>query len=217
MISYVSPRCDIFLLRDTPQQNAVDALVSMVAMRVDDSPAAYDLIADNLYLGKSERHDWCRMRLLCSVATAEGKVVVQLVDFGDTEAVSSSTLRDLQVLSPVLAKIPGQAVKVVLARVPPPGKTFNEKAFEVLRNITPAEVNVLVRVIEFSSGGHPVVELFERLSDGKIVTINGSLEMNDSIYKAIEISPARASPTLSSIPRSGELSQRMGALSLSSR
>lgn len=203
VISYVSPSCDIYLLRDTPQQNAVDALVSLVAKRVDcEADAASDLSGKKLFLGLSEKRDWCRMRL----CTIDGKVRVQLVDFGDIEDVADKTLIDLETVSPVLARLPDQAIKVVLARVPPAGKVFNERAVDVLRKIIPPEANVLARVVEIAGDGQAVVELFERLPDGKMVTVNGSLELDETIFKPAE-APVRK---ISAHSKNGDVTQRPG-------
>lgn len=202
------------MLRDTPQQNAVHALVSLVALRAEDSPTPAVLTANSVYLGRSEKHGWCRMRLYSNIPTHDGNVSVQLMDFGDTELVPGSTLRDLQALSPVLARLPDQAVRVLLARVPPsPSKVFTEKAAKTLRQIAPPELSLMVRVLEFNNGV-PVVELFERLESGKLVTINASLEMDESLYRSVD------QPSQSVLPKArldSDISQRVAAMTLPSR
>lgn len=204
------------MLRDTVQQNAVHALVSLVALRAEDSPAPSSLTANSTYLGRSDKHGWCRMRLYSNIPTHDGNVSVQLMDFGDTELVLGSTLRDLQALSPVLARMPDQAVRVFLARVPPsPSKVFTEKAAKTLRQIAPPELSLMVRVLEFNNGV-PVVELFERLESGKLVTINASLEMDESLYRSAD-QAATSQPVRPKTRLDAEMSQRVAAMTLPSR
>lgn len=201
------------MLRDTPQQNAVHALVSLVALRAEDSPAPATLTANSVYLGRSEKHGWCRMRLYSNIPTHDGNVSVQLMDFGDTELVPGNTLRELQTLSPVLARLPDQAVRVFLARVPPsPSKIFTEKAAKTLRQIAPPELSLMVRVLELNNGV-PVVELFERLESGKLVTINASLEMDESLYRSAD----QSSVVLPKPRIDSDISQRVAAMTLPTR
>lgn len=146
------------MLRETPQKNAIDCLISLLELRIEQSPPLPTLTADHLYLGRSEKHGWCRMRLYSSIPTHDGNVSVQLMDFGDTELVPGNTLRELQSLSLVLSRLPDQAVRVFLARLPPPSCSFTEKAAKTLRELTPQGVSLMVRVVEFKNG-IPVVEL----------------------------------------------------------
>lgn len=202
------------MIRDTPQQNAVHALVSLVELRAENSPTPSVLTANSIYLGCSEKHGWCRMRLYSNIPTHDGNVSVQLMDFGDTELVPGNTLRDLQSLSPVLARMPDQAIRVLLARVPPsPSKTFTEKAAKTLRQIAPPELSLMVRVLEFNNG-IPVVELFERLESGKLVTINASLEMDESLYRTTDQS---AQSTLPKSRLDSDLTQRVATMALPTR
>lgn len=204
------------MLRDTPQQNLVHALVSLVALRAEDTPTPAALTANAIYLGRSEKHGWCRMKLYSNIPTHDGNVSVQLMDYGDTELVPGNTLRELQSLSPVLARLPEQAIRVLLARVPPsPTKVFTEKAAQTLRQIAPPELSLMVRVLEFNNGV-PVVELFERLDSGKLVTINASLEMNEALYRSTEQVPQTQSALLKARLDS-DMSQRVAALTLPSR
>lgn len=215
IISYVSSACDVYMSRDTPQKNVVDCLVSLLQLRVEQSLLPATLIADGLYLGRSEKHGWCRMRLYSSIPTHDGNVSVQLMDFGDTELVPGNTLRELQSMSPVLARIPDQAVRVVLARLPPPSCTFTEKAAKTLREFTPPGLSLMVRVQEFRNG-IPVVELFERIEEsGKLVTINAMMEMDESLYRSTD--QVTVQPALPKTRLDADMSQRVAAMTLPSR
>lgn len=211
----MSSACDVYMSRDTPQKNVVDCLVSLLQLRVEQSPLPATLIADGLYLGRSEKHGWCRMRLYSSIPTHDGNVSVQLMDFGDTELVPGNTLRELQSMSPVLARIPDQAVRVVLARLPPPSCTFTEKAAKTLRELTPPGLSLMVRVQEFRNG-IPVVELFERIEEsGKLVTINAMMEMDESLYRSTD--QVTVQPALPKTRLDADMSQRVAAMTLPSR
>ena len=210
VISYVSSACDVYMVRDTPQQKVVHALVSLLDLRAADAPIVTNLATNSVYLGRSEKHGWCRMKLHSKIPTHDGNVSVQLIDYGDTELVPRDSLRDLQKMSPVLARMPDQAVRISLARVPPsPTKLFTDKAAKTLRNIAPPELSLMVRVLEFKNDV-PVVELFERLDSGKLITINASLEMDETLYRPADQSASK--PVLDA-----DLSQRVAAMSIPSR
>jgi len=114
-----------------------------------------------------------------------GNVPVMLMDFGDVDFVSIESLRVLTTFSTVMTKLPGQAVRVSLARVPPtPNKTFAPQAAKKLREMAPPDSKLLLRVLETSKSGLPVVELFERLASSKVAMLNASLELDESLYKS---------------------------------
>jgi len=190
---------DLFILRDTPQQDVVDALVSMISLHIDNFAVEKNLAPGRMYLGRSVKHDWCRMAL-CGNISQDGSVAVQLLDFGEIEIVPGNTLRDMTTLSPVLARIPAQATRVRLSRVPPsPLLSFTEKAAQRLREIAPPTSCLMMRVCEIQQlTGTPVVELYERLENQKLVYINASLEMDDSLFRPINSSnsstPAATTP-----------------------
>lgn len=215
VISYVSSACDVYMLRETPQKNVIDCLILLLELRIEQSPPTPTLIADNLYLGRSEKHGWCRMRLYSSIPTHDGNVSVQLMDFGDTELVPGNTLRELHTLSTVLARIPDQAVRVFLARLPPPSCSFTDKAAKTLRDLTPHGLSLMVRVVEFRNG-IPVVELFERIEEsGKLVTINAMMEMDETLYRSTDQASHQSSLPLTRLDP--DLTQRVAAMALPSR
>lgn len=108
-----------------------------------------------------------------------------LMDHGDVDFVSIESLRLLTTFSTVLTKLPGQAVRVTLARVPPTSnKTFTPQAAKKLREMAPPDSQLLLRVLETSRSGLPVVELFERLASGKVAMLNASLELDENLYKS---------------------------------
>lgn len=212
VISYVSSAFDVYMLRDTLQQNVVNALVLLVALRVEDAPVATTLTPNSVYLGRSDKHGWCRMKLYSNIPAHDGNFPVQLIDYGDTELVTKDALRDLQTLSPILARMPGQAVRVFLARVPPsPSKTIiTDLAAKKLREIAPPELSLMVRVLEINNNGIAVVELFERLEEnGKLVAINATLETDETLYKSAAVFPEA---TLEA-----DISQRLAAMPIPSR
>ena len=89
-------------------------------------------------------------------------------------------------LSPVLTRIPAQATRVLLSRVPPsPLLSFTEKAAQRLREMAPPSSCLMMRVCEIQQlTGTPVVQLYERLVENrKLVYINASLEMDDSLFR----------------------------------
>jgi len=188
-LSYVSSTGDLFILRDTPQQDVVDALVSMISLHIDNFAVEKNLAPGRMYLGRSPKHDWCRMAL-CGNISQDGTVAVHLLDFGEVEIVPGNTLRDMTNLSPVLTRIPAQATRVRLSRVPPsPLLSFTEKAAQRLREMAPPSSCLMMRVCEIQQlTGTPVVELYERLENQKLVYINASLEMDDSLFRPINSS-----------------------------
>ena len=221
----------------------------MISLHIDNFAVEKNLAPGRMYLGRSVKHDWCRMAL-CGNISQDGSVAVQLLDFGEIEIVpgnflscnillesqviifllaslidsnilfirntfllskhhlglklrmniSGNTLRDMTTLSPVLARIPAQATRVRLSRVPPsPLLSFTEKAAQRLREIAPPTSCLMMRVCEIQQlTGTPVVELYERLENQKLVYINASLEMDDSLFRPINSSnsstPAATTP-----------------------
>lgn len=148
------------------------------------------------------------MTLLGNSANRDGNVAVHLVDLGDVEIVPCNTLRDLATLSPVLARIPPQAIRVRLARVPPsPLLAFTEQAAQKLRDMVPPESRLMMRVMDIPTNGPPVVELYERLENQKIVILNASLEMDESLFRPVT--------SLSSAVEA-DLSQRMSSVTMPS-
>ena len=194
-ISYVSSAFDVYMVRDTPQRKVVQALVSLLDLRASDAPIVASLVPKSVYLGRSRKHGWCRMKLHSKIPTRVGIVSVRLLDYGDTELVPIDSLRDLQVMSPVLARIPDQAVLVLLNGVLSPTKLFTEKAARKLRKIAPPELSLVVRLLKFENDV-PVVELFERLDSDKLVSVIASLEMDETLYRSAE-SPSKSNANVS--------------------
>ena len=209
-ISYVSSACDVYMVCGTPQQNVVNALVSLLDLRAADGPIVTSLATNSIYLGRSEKHGWCRVKLHSTIPTHDGNVSVQLIDYGDIELVPRDSLRNLQKMSPLLTRLPNQAVLVSLSRVPPsPNKLFTDKAAKKLRKIAPPDLSLMGRVLEFKNDV-PVVELFQRLDSCKLVTINASLEMDETLYRS-------ACESTSKSVLDVYISQRIAAMSSHSR
>ena len=209
-ISYVSSACDVYMVCGTHQQNVVNALVSLLDLRAADGPIVTSLATNSIYLGRSEKHGWCRVKLHSTIPTHDGNVSVQLIDYGDIELVPRDSLRNLHKMSPLLTRLPNQAVLVSLARVPPsPTKLFTDKAAKKLRKIAPPDLSLMGRVLEFKNDV-PVVELFQRLDSCKLVTINASLEMDETLYRS-------ACESTSKSVLDVYISQRIAAMSSHSR
>lgn len=157
-----------------------------------------------------------RMLILSPVPASDGNVAAQLMDYGDVELVPFDKLRSLSSISPALAQLPSQAIRVLLARVPPMNKTFKPEAAQKLREMAPQDSRCVAlhlsipffkvhfkRLVFFSSllvrcvgletykadQVLPVVELFERLTslNGKMALINASLELDESLYCPIPL------------------------------
>ena len=154
-----------------------------------------------IYLADSGTRGWCRVTVHSS--SMDGKVVVRLIDYGDTEILAIGLLREL--LWPVLSRLAGEASRVRLARVPPsPLLEFTDRAAQRLREIAPRDSRFLMRIVDMAAPpAPPVVELYERLPSAKIVIINASLEMDETLFRAAadagdadHLSPTVRSPVL---------------------
>ena len=205
--------CHVYVLRDTPQQRTVESLTSLVALRIETVSPVRNLIKNGIYMGLSKtRASWCRMKVLNATPAEDGTVMVELIDYGQPEQVSAESLRDLSIVSPALARLPGQAAEVLLARIPPsPSLVFSDKAAKRLREIAPAHLRLWMRVIEFSPQGTPVVELYERIELGKLAVVNTTLEMDSSLY---ELNPQSAAAAANKGGAAELVNQRMTAMNV---
>ena len=185
-ISYISTHGDVYVVSDTPQQNIVDALVSMVTPQAEKMPAPSELNPANcvVHLVQSSLHGWCRA-VLRSAPASDGTIFVQLIDLGDVEIIPVSNIRPLSALSPLLARMPGQATRVRMARVPPsPHLNFTEKAAQRLREMAPRDSPLIMRVVEILDRSTPVVELFQRIGNNNILgALNTTMEMETELYR----------------------------------
>ena len=84
-ISYISTHGDVYVVSDTPQQNIVDALVSMVTPQAEKMPAPSELNPANcvVHLVQSSLHGWCRA-VLRSAPASDGTIFVQLIEGSST-------------------------------------------------------------------------------------------------------------------------------------
>ena len=208
VISYVSPNCQVYAVRDTPQQRVVESLISLVAPRIETFPVPTNLSKSAVYMALSQQQGtWCRVKLDNATPTNEGTVFSQLIDYGQPEQVSVKALRDLTPVSPVLARLPGQAIEILLARVPPtPDVIFSDKAAKRLKEIAPPDLRLFMRVHALSSEGKPIVELHQRIELGKLVVVNTTLEVDDSLY---ELAPE---PGVNAVAE--KINQRLAAMNL---
>jgi len=188
-ISYISSHGDVYVVSDTPQQNIVDALISMVTPQAEKMPAltTSELNPANcvVHLVQSSVHGW-RRATVRSAPAADGRIFVQLIDLGDAEMIPVSKIRPLSALSPLLARMPGQATRVRMARVPPsPHLAFTEKAAQRLREMAPRDSPLIMRVVELLDRSIPVVELFQRMGNNNILgALNTTMEMETGLYRS---------------------------------
>ena len=63
----------------------------MILLNLDNFPIEKNLAPGKMYLGRSAKHDWCRMAL-CGNISPDGSVAVQLLDFGEIEIVPGNSL-----------------------------------------------------------------------------------------------------------------------------
>jgi hypothetical protein len=137
-----------------------------------------------VHLVQSSVHGWCRA-VLRSAPVSDGTIFVQLIDSGDAEIIPMSKIRPLTALSPLLARMPGQATRVRMARVPPsPHLNFTEKAAQRLREMAPRDSPLIMRVVELLDRTTPVVELFQRMGNNNILgALNSTMEMETGLYR----------------------------------
>ena len=162
-------------------------MVSIVSLRTDKTTLTDSEInpaAGTIYLAESPDRGWCRV-VAINAPTADGKVFVRLIDFGDVEIFAVSDLRSLASLSPLLARMAGQATRTRLARVPPsPDFPFTEKTAQRLRELAPKNVDLVMRVVEMTDKTVPIVELFQRVNEsGVLGALNTTLEMEMVLSK----------------------------------
>ena len=153
----------------------------------------------------------------------DGKLAVQLMDYGDIEFVCHEKLRALNSVSVTLAQLPPQAIRVALSRVPPsPTKTFKPEAAKKLREMAPPDCRcvitrfftgllfllIIINVIlifslimrcvgmQAQNNGQliPVVEIFERMPSGLMAMINATIEMDESLYCTISTTDTKSPP-----------------------
>ena len=101
------------------------------------------------------------------------KVTVRYLDYGNTDVVATSSLRDIALVSSWIAKLPAQAIQCVLHDLPPDFH-MNKKAEEFFQGVT--ESGASLKVMVEAGSGHPAsVQLF--------VDWNGEdLNVNDEIW-----------------------------------
>lgn len=104
-----------------------------------------------------------------------------MIDHGDMDSVSVKSLRALE---GVITQLPGQAVRVNLARVPPSSsKTFTTHAAKKMRELLPPNLHLQLRVVDTLKSGLPVVELYQQCIDSSNATmVNASLQLDETLY-----------------------------------
>jgi len=105
-----------------------------------------------------------------------------MIDHGDMDSVSVKSLR---VLEGVITQLPGQAVRVSLARVPPASsKTFTTHAAKKMRELLPPNLHLQLRVVDTLKSGLPVVELYQQCIDSSnAAMVNALLQLDESLYE----------------------------------
>ncbi|XP_076752241.1 tudor domain-containing protein 7 tapas isoform X1 [Xylocopa sonorina] len=126
----------------------------------------------------SVNNNWYRAKI---VSDNFGQLRAFLIDFGKTVTTTQSSLLNLELLSPVLAKFPAQALKVHLHNIDK--SMFGEKMVAKLQELAPKGEPLLVKVVS-SNEGIPVVELFKRIQPSNmLVSVNNTLAFEEEFSK----------------------------------
>ncbi|KAK4298176.1 hypothetical protein Pmani_029459 [Petrolisthes manimaculis] len=185
-----------------------------------------------LYLAKfSQDGEWYRAAPR-STPDPNGKVLMNFVDFGNCERVPLANMRPLPTHGDQLTKIPHQALRCKLHKVPGTlGLQWTSRASQRLVDLSPVDSPLLLKVHEAGvDGGPPLVELFKRLPpQNELVSLNATLSLdaslfsdgdsnNNSVEKDLVLSPTRSRSRQSSSTSQSSNSQGLssGPSSLSS-
>ncbi|KAK8404627.1 hypothetical protein O3P69_007705 [Scylla paramamosain] len=138
-----------------------------------------------LYLARfSKDGEWYRAAPRSAV-DPNGQVLMMFVDFGNSEKVPLSNIRGLQTMSPLLAKVPHQALPCCLDNVPSnPELKWTTQACQRLLDLASPDTPLLLKVVsEGTASRPPSVQLFKRLlPQNELVSINDTLSIDTKLF-----------------------------------
>lgn len=138
-----------------------------------------------LYLARfSKDGEWYRAAPRSGV-DPNGQVLMMFVDFGNSEKVPLSNIRGLQTKSPILAKVPHQALPCCLDNVPSnPELKWTTQACQRLLDLASLDTPLLLKVVsEGTASRLPSVQLFKKLlPQNELVSINDTLSMDTKLF-----------------------------------
>ncbi|XP_045115779.1 tudor domain-containing protein 7B-like isoform X2 [Portunus trituberculatus] len=191
-LTYASCNGIIYFQEDSDTLTSLIDLLKIARRRIKEMPQEVSVDLTKLYLvyfcGDGE---WYRARPKSPV-DANGKVLMEFVDFGDIEKVSLSNIRNFEAVSPLLAKLPHQALPCILHNVPSnPDLKWTVKACQRLVDLTSRDTHLLLKVVSQGTGRQlPTVQLFKRLlPQNELVSINDTLGIDDSLFRDKEDKP----------------------------
>lgn len=151
----------------------LEASVMENAPNLPKKPITPDNNPEQLYFGKyKEDNRWYRIKIL-EWAPNRKFAQIYFVDYGNCDIIkmADETLYPLNELSDVIDRFPPQAVRVKMQMEVVPGNFV-----EMVNKLMPKEQAVLLKVVDESKDGIPVVQFFTRIGpNNELCYINQSI------------------------------------------
>ncbi|KAK8390364.1 hypothetical protein O3P69_010208 [Scylla paramamosain] len=188
-LTYASYSGIIYFQVDSDTLISLNDLLKIARRKIKEIPLDANVDLTKLYLtyfnGDGE---WYRAKPKSPV-DVDGKVLMEFVDFGNVEKVCISNIRNLEAVSPLLAKLPHQALPCHLYKVPSnPDLKWTVKACQRLVELTSQDTPLLLKVVsQWTERQLPMVQLFKRLlPQNELVSINDTLGINTNLFSKEE-------------------------------
>ncbi|XP_054719065.1 tudor domain-containing protein 7-like [Uloborus diversus] len=200
-LTHITPEGKIYFRFSHPEANLLELELEKFVTTFEVSALRKSVISPNtVYVAKCSDGKWHRVNVSEEVDPDSNIIKVCLMDFGNTESVSSSNICELEPVCPYLVSVPSQAIICELFdALPSPNASWTEMATLKLREMAPAHEEIMIRVMFAQHDSSlPKVNLYKRNKDSEIVTINHTLCSRPELFKtSLEpIAPPKVPSTL---------------------
>ncbi|XP_050737035.1 tudor domain-containing protein 7B-like isoform X2 [Eriocheir sinensis] len=185
-LTHASSSGIVYVQVETKTFKALDDLLKIAKRRTEEMLGEkVEVDLTKLYLARfSKDGEWYRAAPRSSV-DPDGTVLMNFVDFGNSEKVPLNNIKGLQKVSPLLAKVPHQALPCCLHNVPAdPELRWTERACQRLMDLAPLDTPLLLKVVsERTTNQAASVQLFKRLlPQNELVSINDTLGIDSNLF-----------------------------------
>lgn len=184
-LMHVSLTGDLFVQIESETYKDLENILEVA--RKETHGEAMEIDLTRLYLARfNEDGEWYRAVPRSNI-DPDGKVQMWFVDFGNTDRLQLSKIKELDNEYDELLNIPYQALQCRLHNVPPnPGLHWTPRTCQRLQELLAENTPLLLKVQgDGTSGDPPSVELFKRIQpQNELVSINATLSMDSSLFSS---------------------------------
>lgn len=186
-LSLINDNGDLLLGLVSPKGEIIKQMFNDIqAQLLEQKGTIKTLSPSKTYAVQCSDGTWRRALLIADNLTNDKMVTVSHMDYGTTEQVAIDDLCELENISEFLVKLPFQVVTCRLSNVPMDEDSFwTNAASQRLKDLVPQDALLHLKVItEKMDGRQATVELFNRIDNKGLISINQTLATEPSLFRS---------------------------------